>query len=273
MNKIKGYASWLWGQLQGWSTASYLLVGLSAGFNVGVTITAGVYDWVSMSTMVCGFIGVLCVVAISNAKRINGYLGAVNAIMLMFLAYHAGNFYDIILQLCYFFVLDMAVILGHTWGAGFKPKSIIVGKITKSNWNKLASWKAFAKWRVFLMVVAVLVGSFVVFYYFGSYIHHPRVVVDGLATSLGLTGAILCAKGYKTQYFYWAAQGLFSVILWGITYNQGAANPVLLGTYSLYLLNDVLGFFDSEWFGFKAKRIAKKQAKLDAELLDSELAE
>lgn len=41
----------------------------------------------------------------------------------------------------------------------------------------------------------------------------------------------------------------------------------------IYVLNDVIGVFDSEWFGFKAKRIAKKQAKLDAELLDSELAE
>jgi len=255
LNKIKGYASWLWGQLQGWSTASYLLVGLSAGFNVGVTITTGVYNWVSMLTMVCGFIGVLCVVAISNAKRINGYLGAVNAIMLMFLAYSAKNYYDIILQLSYFIFLDMAVILGKTWSdKNFKPKKI-------TNWKEIA------------LVLVVLLGSFAIFWGFGSVIHHPRPIIDGLATSLGLTGAVLCARGYSLQYLFWASQGIFSVVLWGITFQQGGASAVLLGTYMIYVLNDVIGVFDSEWFGFKAKRIAKKQAKLDAELLDSELAE
>ena len=78
----------------------------------------------------------------------------------------------------------------------------------------------------------------------------PRPVIDATAGAIGITGSLLCMLHFREQYYFWTVQGIFSIILWGVTAFQGDANLTLFLTYILYLTNDLLAFTDKNvhWF-------------------------
>lgn len=215
-------------QMTGWTKSSYILltVGLISQLIIGFM---GGISLLSLTSTLAGMIGFTCTLAITNKRSINGILGFVSAIMLIYVATQTHNFSDIVMQLAYILLLDIPIIFSKRWNGTFESRS--------------HTWKT-ASYTVIFMVV-----SFAALYYLDTRIlFSEQALLDALAAMIGLTGAFLCVLRFKSQYYFWSAQGLLSVALWAQTAMHGHPVYVLLFTYMLYLANDAIAFFDSNWF-------------------------
>ena len=227
--------SWRWykEQMSGWTKPSYILLAIGWLFLLYVGLGNGTTG-IGVTSTVAGLIGFTCTLSITNGRPINGILGIVSAIMLIYVALKTGNFSDIIMQTSYIFLLDLPVLLNKTWNNGkdLEPRKMNV----KFAWQTLLTF----------------IGFFIVTYGLDTIIlTSPRPIIDALAATIGLTGAVLTVRRFRASYYFWFAQGLSSVVLWLVTAMQGEAVWVLFFTYMLYIMNDLVAFFDSKWFSNK----------------------
>ena len=198
----------------------------------------GLDQWVLLS-WAGGLIGFTTTLAITNGKRINGLLGFISAIMISLVAFHSKNFADIFMQIGYIIALDLPVIIqGKRWQ---QAKVRLLD--TAGLWGGLIVWAI----------------SFVIMFVIDSHFGSPRPFIDAFSASIGFAGSYLMLKKYASQYVMWTLQGLMSATLWGITALQGDANYVLFAVYILYLANDVIGLFFSQWSHKNIKAEIPKQ--------------
>lgn len=222
--------NWKWykHQMSGWTKLQYavLVLGLLflswTGFKDGFTM-------LGTTATIAGLIGFTTVMAITAMKPISGVTGFISAIMLIYVALHTGNFSDIVMQSAYIILLDIPLVFNKQW----KQKSVEPRKMDFKS--------GIQTFIMFLVFYAMTYGLDV-------FLNSPRPAIDGLAAAIGLVGAILTVRRFRATYYFWFAQGLMSVILWGVTAMQGHAVWVLFFTYMLYILNDIVAFTNSKWF-------------------------
>lgn len=234
------HPSWYRDQMSGWSKSSYILLFTGIAFLLFIGLKDGITP-LGLTSTIAGIIGFTCTVSITNGKPINGILGFVSAVMLSYVALQTGNFSDIIMQCAYIVLLDIPVLLSRQWG-NFKAKSLD-GK----HWFYVA--------LVFLLFLGLTYTLDTVI------LHSPQAILDAIAATIGLTGAVLTTMRFKETYYFWLAQGLMSVALWAQTAMNGHAVWVLFFTYMLYIANDFVAFFDSQWFKkHSEKEVTEEQA-------------
>ncbi|MBW1604946.1 nicotinamide riboside transporter PnuC [Lactobacillus sp. Sy-1] len=236
------YLKWLWSQLLGWNVQSYILLFFGLGFNLALTLSSPITT-ISIVTFIAGALGLTCVLAINNAKPINGWLGLISAILLITVAFTAKNYMEIVMQLSYIVLLDVPVLLMPSWNRDAENKI-----------SGLRGGSAAATFKNWLPYLIGFVGVVLIMHtLLTSLTDSPRPLIDSISATTGIMGAILTTLKKRETYYFWLAQGVLSVILWGITAAQGGASPVLFVTYMLYIANDILAFTKSPWF---AKRLA-----------------
>jgi len=178
---------------------------------------------------IAGLIGFTTVVSTTAGKPISGVGGFISAIMFIFIATQTGNYSDIIMQLFYIILLDIPLVFLSSWKKEDLAPRLLKGKYIGQT--------------VFIFAIFWLST-----YGMDVILKSPRPIIDSLAATIGLVGAVLTVRKFRATYYFWFAQGVMSVILWGITAMQGHAVWVLFFTYVLYILNDVVAFLDSKWF-------------------------
>ncbi|MBT9670607.1 nicotinamide mononucleotide transporter [Secundilactobacillus kimchicus] len=235
--------SWYIEQMKGWSKNSYrlLLFGLAV---ILITTLASPINFDSIMTMLAGMLGFTCTISITNGKPLNGALGLLSALIYIYVAFISKNYNDMLLQTTYIMLLDLPVLLNPLWAKNVEAhiKSLTV----KGNSKKTA-----IHWGLVALAFAIIFALLMLWE--TNFTDSPRPLIDSLAATIGITGAILTTLRFKDTYFFWTAQGLFSITLWGITAYQGGANWVLFLTYICYLANDMVSFFDkgTPWFHTK----------------------
>ena len=255
VEKIAWYSvfkpSWYVEQMKGWTTRSYCLLLIGIGLIVGMTVGGGIFNPVTMTTMLAGVLGFTCTLSISNSKPLNGILGLISALIYIFVAINAKNYNDVLLQTIYILALDLPVLLSPSWAKDVDKKVRFLGE----QGHGLRNWT--------LTVLLFVVLTLMLYYSDTHWFISPRPWVDSIAASVGITGAVLTTFRFSESYFCWLAQGLLSVTLWGITAVQGDANFVLFVTYLLYLSNDFLAFFDKDiaWFHHEKHQLTTKQTE------------
>lgn len=233
--------TWYKEQLSGWSTASYLLLMFGFGFIISQTLAGSITD-IALWTMIAAVLGFTTTVAITNAKPLNGILGLVSALIYIFVALHAKNPADAILQGVYIILLDLPVLLMPGWAKNVNSRVRKISEVSQRNEKMKPNF-----WYTLFFVV--FVSSWVALYFFEIYLtKSPRPMIDSGTAAIGITGALLTTLRFSDSYYFWIAQGVAQVILWGITAGQGDASLVLFFTYMLYLANDGVALFDSPWF-------------------------
>lgn len=227
----------------GWTKESYILLAFGVTFLTITGLVHGVNEQVILS-WVASLLSFSCVLAISNGRIINGLLGGISAILITIVALQSGNPSDAIMQGVYFIVLDAPIILfGNVWA-----NTKIKGHMDKKGWA--------------IAILTFLVSFTLLYFMDASLLHTPRPILDAFAASIGITGAALMLGKYSAQYYLWTAQGILSVILWGVTAYQGDGNWVLFANYMLFILNDIIGLFASPWAqARKDEKAEKQQAK------------
>lgn len=225
--------SWYKEQMTGWNKPSYILLIAGWIFLLVTGFLGGVTELAITST-IAGVIGFTCTVAITNGKPINGILGFVSALMLIYVASVTGNYSDIIMQGFYIVILDLPIMFSFSWNKqDFKPR--------KMNRHDI------------LLTGLLFLGFLAVTFTIDTLLHSPQAILDAISASIGLTGAVLTLKKFRATYYFWLGQGIMSVALWIQTAMHGHAVWVLMFTYILYLLNDLVAFTFSKWFHTGAK--------------------
>lgn len=230
--------SWHWykDQMTGWTKASYTLLLIGIIFQLCTGFFKG-FSWLGLTSTIAGIIGFTCVIAITNAKPINGVLGFVSALMLIYVALKTGNYSDIIMQAAYIACLDIPILLSTEWQKrDIKPRLLKGKYLVQTLLCFLGFW--IATWILDTQIL-----------------HSPQAFLDSLSATIGLTGAVLAVRRFRAQYYFWTAQGLMSVALWIQTALHGHPVWVLMVTYLLYLCNDLLPFLDKKitWFHYQPK--------------------
>ena len=224
--------NWHWykDQMSGWKTSSYILLAFGTIFLL-ITGLLNNVNPLGITSTIAGIIGFSCTLSITNGKPINGILGFVSAIMLIYVASVTGNYSDVVMQGAYIILLDIPVVLNKEWnnGQSLKPR-LMKGKYI---WQTVAVFIVF--WILTYGLDTVILTS-------------PRPIIDSFSATLGLTGAVLTVRRFRSTYYFWLAQGIMSVILWSVTAMAGHPVWVLFFTYCLYLMNDLIAFIDSDWF-------------------------
>lgn len=228
---------WYIHQMKGWSTRSYMLLLTGLGIIFGMTV-AGPINGISILTLMAGMLGFTCTISITNAKPLNGVLGLVSALIYIAVAIHAKNFNDVLLQTVYILTLDLPVLLMPSWAKNVDKKVRFLHEHGKG----LRNW--------LLTIVFFCVVLAILYYSDTHWFISPRPWTDSIAATIGITGSLLTTLRFSESYYCWTVQGIMSVILWGITAAQGDTNWVLFMTYTLYLSNDLIAFFDKKisWF-------------------------
>ncbi|MBL3529950.1 nicotinamide mononucleotide transporter [Companilactobacillus zhachilii] len=240
---------WYVEQMKHWSFRSYMLLMFGLGAITASTVSHAITP-IAIWTWLAAVLGFTCTIAITNAKPLNGVLGLVSALIYIFVAINAKNFSDVVLQLSYIVLLDIPVLISPQWA---KDAEKHIHGLTAMKWFNTAVF-FFVSWGLlYLMDTRVFIS--------------PRPITDSVAAAIGFTGALLCTLRFREQYYFWTAQGIMSIVLWGITATQGDASPVMFLTYIMYFMNDMIAFFDSHihWFHKDASENRARDEKLSQE--------
>lgn len=237
------YFGWLAHQLKGWGGPNYGLFFFALGFQLALLVTQPLSP-ISVVTFFGTMIGVACIIAINAVRPINGVLGIISAILLIYVGFTAKNYLSMLEQAAYVLTLDLPVLLGKN-------------KWTDKSVNEIKKFGV-KEWvfSILFTVAIFLVSSFAI----QAMTNEPRPFVDGLSFAICLTAGIICWLKYNNQYFWWLAAGLIQVILWGLTAAQGNASIAMLVSSLIYVANDVIAFTYSPWF-HKKNRSVEAEAK------------
>ena len=232
--------------MKGWSKASYFLLYLGIGLITGMTVAQPITT-VALLTLAAGILGFTTTMATTNAKPINGLFGLVSAVIYIIVAAGAKNYNDVLLQMTYIILLDIPILVLPSWAKDVDKK---VRFMTEEG-------HGVRNWLLTGVFFVVVLGA--LYYSDTHFFISPRPLVDSLAATIGITGALLTTLRFSDTYLFWTLQGIFSICLWGITAAQGDANWVLFVTYLLYLANDGISFLDkaTPWFHHQ-KHVAVK---------------
>lgn len=238
--------SWYVDQMKGWTPASYCLLLFGLGILLGMTV-AGQINVLTILTLLAGMLGFTCTISITNAKPLNGILGAISALIYIIVAVQARNYNDVLLQSIYILLLDLPVLLMPSWAKDVDQK---VRFLTEEG-------KGVRNWLLTILFFIVVLG--LTYYSDTHWFISPRPWIDSIAATIGITGAMLTTLRFSDTYLFWMAQALFSITLWAITAAQGDANWVLFVTYILYFSNDLIALFDQKvaWFHHQKHQAAK----------------
>lgn len=230
-------------QFSGWHPLSYLLLGFAVGLQL-LTFVNGKMNALDLVTMVSSLLGVITILAISQAKSLNGWAGMLSVIGLVWVAFSAKNYLQISEQLIYLVTLDIPVILNVDWNKNMSKK---IGKLDLKGWAiTIVGWALL--WASSGYLINLLTDD-------------PRPIVDSLVFATATVAGILQFLKKRDAFFGWILTGIVSLVLWLLTYQQGDASIAMLLSSMVYVLNDAIGLTVSPWFSEKGRqRLAEQEA-------------
>lgn len=230
------YLEWLKQEFTGWDRLPWFLFGTGVGFQLAILILKPV-TWISIVSFVGVFFGMFCCVAMGaggyNEKgervashSVNGLLGSISVVAYIIVNAEAGHWWSIFDQLCFFFLIDLELLLTwRTWGRG---KNNVIRKLNLK--------------QKILSVVIILI-AWAGLYQLGLVLHDSNPVWDALELAIGATASWLCFRRYTETYSYWLISDVINVILWMTTLQQGisSASLSMLAMTVFYLATAIMG--------------------------------
>lgn len=238
-NKFIGsFWQWIWREFQNWAAWAYVLEGFGVGFQTCVYVLKPITWQTTISFIACLF-GQTCTIAMASgghdytghhvaSHAINGYLGAISVIGYCIINFVAGHWFSILDQLCFFFLIDIPLMLNwRAWGQGKNNK---VKSMDKKKW---------------IYTIIAILCAWAVLYFAGIVLKDTNPIWDSLVLSFGAVASWLCYRQYSGTYILWLCENVVNLGLWFTTVNQGltSASLSMLIMTIFYFSSDVLGLF------------------------------
>lgn len=210
-----------------------------------MTLVSNPLTTVAVITFIGTTLGVTCILSISAAKSVNGWLGLLSAACFIYAGWSAKNYLAIFEQVAYIITLDLPILL------------------SVKSWNNdtVNHLRKFGTKQWLIAIIGTIVVYGISGWAIGTFTNDPRPWIDALSFAVSLTAGIMCFMRYNNQYIWWTFSSIFQIVLWSITFSQGDATLAMAINSSVYIINDILAFTVSPWFNHGRRRIGLKEIK------------
>ncbi|QFG47637.1 nicotinamide mononucleotide transporter [Lapidilactobacillus dextrinicus] len=210
-----------------------------------MTLVSNPITTVAVITFIGTTLGVTCILSISAAKSVNGWLGLLSAACFIYAGWSAKNYLAIFEQVAYIITLDLPILL------------------SVKSWNNdtVNHLRKFGTKQWLIAIIGTIVVYGISGWAIGTFTNDPRPWIDALSFAVSLTAGIMCFMRYNNQYIWWTFSSIFQIVLWSITFSQGDATLAMAINSSVYIINDILAFTVSPWFNHGRRRIGLKEIK------------
>lgn len=210
-----------------------------------MTLVSNPIKTVAVITFIGTTLGVTCILSISAAKSVNGWLGLLSAACFIYAGWSAKNYLAIFEQVAYIITLDLPILL------------------SVKSWNNdtVNHLRKFGTKQWLIAIIGTIVVYGISGWAIGTFTNDPRPWIDALSFAVSLTAGIMCFMRYNNQYIWWTFSSIFQIVLWSITFSQGDATLAMAINSSVYIINDILAFTVSPWFNHGRRRIGLKEIK------------
>lgn len=210
-----------------------------------MTLVSNPITTVAVITFIGTTLGVTCILSISAAKSVNGWLGLLSAACFIYAGWSAKNYLAIFEQVAYIITLDLPILL------------------SVKSWNNdtVNHLRKFGTKQWLIAIIGTIVVYGISGWAIGTFTNDPRPWIDALSFAVSLTAGIMCFMRYNNQFIWWTFSSIFQIVLWSITFSQGDATLAMAINSSVYIINDILAFTVSPWFNHGRRRIGLKEIK------------
>ena len=216
-----GAGSALRREFSGWKTWQALWM----GFSVAVILGVSLYQGDSPVGIIAAVTGVICVILCGMGKLSSYLFGTVNTVLYAYMAWLAGYYGDVMLNLLYYFPTN---ILGWIlWSRNMNPAAtaVIMKRMTLRQ-----------SLRLLLVCILAVAG----YGWFLDLIGDSLPFADSMTTVLSVIAQILMIKRFAEQWAIWIFVDIVSVVMWvwALT-GEGASIAVLL-MWCVFLANAII---------------------------------
>lgn len=247
MNEVKKfegtYWQWLIDEFKGWHTFAWAIWSFGLGFQLMALISKGM-TLDNMIAFVSVSIGLLCVSGMIEQRTVNGLLGLISAIGLIYINLKANHPASALDQVFFIALIDLPLIFTwRTWGAKMSQG---VRQLDKKGWA---------------IVILIILGLWAILFPTYSMLHDANPLWDSLTLSIGAVASVLFFLRYTQTYNLWLAANIVNVILWvtALTAGYSSFAFVMVVSTIMYATASAYGRFFSKWNTKKATKITNEK--------------
>lgn len=179
--------------------------------------------------IVSAITGVITVVLIAKGKISNFYFALINVSTYAFIAFQAGFYGDVMLNVLYYLPMNIYGI--YAWK---KHQSAETKSVKSMSLNKDQKIKV-----VLGSIVAILLYTGILLA-----MGDTMPLVDATSTILAIVAMMLMVKGYVEQWYVWVLVNLMSITLWLFALMNGGNDIAQLLQYMVYFINSIYGIYN-----------------------------
>ena len=196
-------------------------------FSVVVILGVSLYQGDSPAGIIAAVSGVICVILCGMGKLSSYLFGTVNTILYAYMAWLAGYYGDVMLNLLYYFPTNILGWILWSRNMNTAAGAVIMKRMTlrQSLWLLLVCILAVAGYGWFLD----LIGGSLPF-------------ADSMTTVLSVIAQILMIKRFAEQWAIWIFVDIVSVIMWVSALSGAGASIAVLLMWCVFLANAVIMF-------------------------------
>ena len=189
----------------------------------------------SVVGMISGISGVISVVLCAKGKISFYYIGFIQTITYLGLAWEAKLYGEVIENVFYFVTMIWGIFL---WKANM---------IKNEDGSKQVAAKAFTPTQWVLASIGTLIATYAMGYWLTS-IGSAQPYTDAATNVFAIFGQLLMIKRYKEQWIWWLLIDLFCIKMWIV-----AGNWSLVAMYVAWTINCVYGWYNWSKLNKKAE--------------------
>ena len=175
-------------------------------------------------SIIAGIAGVISVVLCAKGKTVFYFIGFVQTISYLFLAWEA-RFYGEVLENIFYFVTMI-------WGIFVWKKN----SVQNDDGTEDVASKKFTAKQWIMSVIATIIATFAMGYWLDS-IGSAQAYTDAATNILAIFAQILMVRRYREQWLWWLIIDLLCIKLWWV-----AGNWTMVAMYVAWTINCIYGW-------------------------------
>ncbi len=189
----------------------------------------------SLLGVVSGVSGVISVVLCAKGKISFYYIGFIQTVSYLWLAWKARLYGEVLENLFYFVTMVWGIFVWkkHMMKNEDGTKQIVAKKFTPTQW--------------IFSIIGTLIATYIMGYWLTS-IGSSQPYTDAATNVFAVFGQILMVKRYKEQWIWWLLIDLFCIKLWIV-----AGNWSLVAMYVAWTINCIYGWYNWNKLNKKAE--------------------
>lgn len=205
---------------------AYSMIAMVVIINI---ISIVVFKEINILALIASISGVASAVLSAKGHINCYYIGLINIVSYVVVAFYSHFYGTLLLQLLFF--IPMQFIGIYHWKKHLKPNTKIVN-------TKEMTLNQIILTTLLSVAVALLYSMFL------RLIGSHAVILDSSITTMSIIGTVLSIRRYKEQWLFWSIVNILSILMWSTSASNNHTGILMATTYVIYLINSVYGYIN-----------------------------